>query len=321
MIEHTAEKREVVKRDKSDGKRKRGRKKKLENLTRLERELLVHRDGAFVNNLEKVRKPRKRKVVPPISEIIKNREKIEKDELQDMADSEEVKEGSPIEGRKASTQKDSYSAERSNSKSLKLQEPDIEPNPRKPAESPNEGENRRKSHKFVVEKIVEKFPIIQELEPAQKPISDDFAQRLSKALIDKNRILSISLIQEKALAKPHVAPLVEEPAKNPAEEPINTKDTVRTLPTRPLVPVECKDHNHIHNSSCGHILVIHDDHIDALHDGELHFTNKSLRVYPHKLAISKNNPDVCDPICYVGEGDEKPLEELVTAHVRCCSKE
>lgn len=356
---------ESEKRLKEEAKRKEREAKKLEREVRrqekkAERLLQNSRKRASADGPQKVRKPYKKKIIPAVN---KWKERgIEIDELRNMVDSEEVKEDSDTEGKKGSPQKDSYTTET---------------HPKKAAGSPKQKPPKKKPQKFVIETIVEKFPIIQELEPKQKPISREFAIRLSKAMIDKNRILSISLIQAKGLGKPrskpqvkiqpkpnvkplpkkHDTPLSEkpekEPAKEPAKEPVNDltnqlvkeqaeeqskeipeepkkpvepeeqkkpETVARILPTQPSFPLECKEHNHMHNSLCGHVLVLHDDHVDALHDGELHFTSNSI-VYPHKLAVSKTNPDVCDPICHTEEENKRPLEEIVTAHVRPWNEE
>src|SRR5215831_15758218 len=51
-------------------------------------------------------------------------------------------------------------------------------------------------------------------------------------------------------------------------------------------------HNHQHNSGCGHISVIHEDHTDYLHDGHLHHVHEG-HVDEHMIAQSKTNPATC----------------------------
>eukprot|EP00826_Nyctotherus_ovalis_P065355 TRINITY_DN9605_c0_g1_i18.p1 TRINITY_DN9605_c0_g1~~TRINITY_DN9605_c0_g1_i18.p1 ORF type:complete len:152 (+),score=2.37 TRINITY_DN9605_c0_g1_i18:971-1426(+) len=50
---------------------------------------------------------------------------------------------------------------------------------------------------------------------------------------------------------------------------------------------------HIHGEFCGHPTIVHDNHIDFVCDGELHFVSRSGAVYPHKLAVTDTNPAHC----------------------------
>jgi len=61
----------------------------------------------------------------------------------------------------------------------------------------------------------------------------------------------------------------------------------------PEFPVNKSFRSHVHGEFCGHITVIHEDHIDFLCDGELHLVTRSGSVYPHKLPISDVNPARC----------------------------
>jgi hypothetical protein len=54
------------------------------------------------------------------------------------------------------------------------------------------------------------------------------------------------------------------------------------------------DHDHEHGPGCGHTGIRHDDHVDHLHDGELHHHGES-GVESHALAVSETNPDDCTP--------------------------
>jgi hypothetical protein len=53
-------------------------------------------------------------------------------------------------------------------------------------------------------------------------------------------------------------------------------------------------HEHEHGPSCGHTAVRHDDHIDYLHDAELHH-HADGAVERHTVAISDLNPADCTP--------------------------
>ena len=45
------------------------------------------------------------------------------------------------------------------------------------------------------------------------------------------------------------------------------------LPTYPLNPLPQNEHNHIHCEFCGHTTIRHNDHIDYIHNAELHYKN------------------------------------------------
>jgi hypothetical protein len=53
-------------------------------------------------------------------------------------------------------------------------------------------------------------------------------------------------------------------------------------------------HEHEHRPGCGHTGVRHDDHIDYLHDGELHH-HSGGSVESHAVAINERNPADCTP--------------------------
>ena len=53
-------------------------------------------------------------------------------------------------------------------------------------------------------------------------------------------------------------------------------------------------HEHEHAPGCGHTAVRHDDHVDYLHDGELHH-HAGGDVETHAVAISDVNPADCTP--------------------------
>eukprot|EP00826_Nyctotherus_ovalis_P045908 TRINITY_DN5126_c0_g1_i12.p2 TRINITY_DN5126_c0_g1~~TRINITY_DN5126_c0_g1_i12.p2 ORF type:complete len:339 (-),score=81.05 TRINITY_DN5126_c0_g1_i12:188-1204(-) len=182
---------------------------------------------------------------------------------------------------------------------------------------------QKRGQTFFIEKAPTK--LANPPKSSEPLLSLEFAKKLSEARIDKNKIISFqpfgSEIKSKLRAlvgfpTQKISPLLSE---RPKETSRRAEGVVRSLLTKPAVPLGCGEHKHVHNEACGHLLVMHEGHIDALHDGELHLTNKSGRVYPHKLAISKVNPDGCNPICSAKESCEV-LEELMTPHVRRGSK-
>jgi hypothetical protein len=68
------------------------------------------------------------------------------------------------------------------------------------------------------------------------------------------------------------------------------EERIRELPE---FPVSKSFRSHVHGEFCGHTTVIHENRIDFLCDGELHFVTCSGSVYPHKLPISNINPAIC----------------------------
>jgi hypothetical protein len=176
---------------------------------------------------------------------------------------------------------------------------------------------QKRMQTFFIERQEEKKLHVNSKKP-KASISQDFTTKLFKAQIDTKKIISFTSLQsENESKKSAIQPKFLELAGQQffASDVERSMDHIKGLSTRPSVPLECKDHNHIHNDACGHVLVIHDDHIDAIHNGELHYTNRSRRVFPHKLAVSKTNPDVCDPICRTRGAGNEVLEEIITPHV------
>jgi len=54
------------------------------------------------------------------------------------------------------------------------------------------------------------------------------------------------------------------------------------------------NHNHVHQSGCGHTPVRHGAHVDYLHDGHLHHPHEG-HVDEHVIEVSSANPDACTP--------------------------
>lgn len=54
------------------------------------------------------------------------------------------------------------------------------------------------------------------------------------------------------------------------------------------------EHEHQHGPDCGHTAIHHDDHVDHLHDGELHHHGDS-GVESHAIGVSDVNPADCTP--------------------------
>ncbi|TVR46523.1 MAG: hypothetical protein EA402_02555 [Planctomycetota bacterium] len=55
----------------------------------------------------------------------------------------------------------------------------------------------------------------------------------------------------------------------------------------------CSHHDHQHGPDCGHSAVVHDDHVDYLHDGHLHHQRPDGSIEEHAIPISEHNPNVC----------------------------
>lgn len=53
--------------------------------------------------------------------------------------------------------------------------------------------------------------------------------------------------------------------------------------------------DHIHDESCGHTAIKHNDHVDYLVDGHLHHQEGDV-VTEHAIDVSDTNPDTCSPI-------------------------
>lgn len=86
------------------------------------------------------------------------------------------------------------------------------------------------------------------------------------------------------------------------------EERIRDLPEFPLYR---SNPCHIHCDFCGHLAIIHDNHIDFLSDGELHYTTRSGATYPHKLAITNLNPVRCELLDmpdFVLDGDPQSKE-------------
>lgn len=100
------------------------------------------------------------------------------------------------------------------------------------------------------------------------------------------------------LTKPELntTPLPNEPKELPIEEIVKGEEDAKSvLPTSPKISLDSC--NHIHSEFCGDPMIIHGNHIDFVHDGELHFVAQSGAIYPHKLEVSSINPSECKPIC------------------------
>ena len=66
------------------------------------------------------------------------------------------------------------------------------------------------------------------------------------------------------------------------------------------------EHEHEHGPDCGHTAVRHGDHVDYLHDGELHYHGDD-GVESHAVAVSEVNPVECTPDhdCTEHEGEHE----------------
>jgi hypothetical protein len=53
-------------------------------------------------------------------------------------------------------------------------------------------------------------------------------------------------------------------------------------------------HKHQHGPNCGHQGIVHEGHVDYLHDGCLHH-HQGDKVEEHTIAVSATNPADCTP--------------------------
>lgn len=73
------------------------------------------------------------------------------------------------------------------------------------------------------------------------------------------------------------------------------QDGLLNLPTCPTYSLDPSEHHHVHCEFCGHPMIVHGNHVDFIHDAELHFVDETGAVYPHKLEISDQYPTGCRP--------------------------
>ena len=71
----------------------------------------------------------------------------------------------------------------------------------------------------------------------------------------------------------------------------NYENNIKGLPETIDIP---SSRYHLHGEYCGHLMVFHDDHIDYLDNGELHFSGRDGIVFPHRLGVTDVTPDKCD---------------------------
>jgi hypothetical protein len=127
--------------------------------------------------------------------------------------------------------------------------------------------------------------------------SQDFPLKLLKTHIDEKKVISMP-----------------KPFNNNSSA---LRNRIRDLPTHHKI---AKRLNHVHNEFCGHVRVVHDDHIDYLVDGELHLVDHFGKVYPHKLGVSEMHPTDCKLVEGVNckpikERSVDSLDEFISAHV------
>jgi hypothetical protein len=75
-----------------------------------------------------------------------------------------------------------------------------------------------------------------------------------------------------------------------------TVSHIKDLPTTLTRPMSPHEHHHIHCEFCGHGMILHGNHFDFCHDGELHFIAPNGIIYQHKLEVSEVNPIGCRPL-------------------------
>lgn len=54
-----------------------------------------------------------------------------------------------------------------------------------------------------------------------------------------------------------------------------------------------EEDGHLHGPGCGHTQVVHEGHIDFLHDGRLHNPHGD-HVDEHRIEVDEAHPDRCD---------------------------
>ena len=74
-----------------------------------------------------------------------------------------------------------------------------------------------------------------------------------------------------------------------------------------------ENHPHVHNDTCGHTAIVHNDHIDYLHDGHLHHPHGN-HVDEHTLDINDTNPNVCTPDHVCSGHDDNHVHGLGCGH-------
>ena len=104
-----------------------------------------------------------------------------------------------------------------------------------------------------------------------------------KILCDKKTILTEKIMME--TPKKHSNSIIKR---------LNIKSFKERIKNLPIFPLNTVEHSHVHNDYCGHITVIHGNHVDYLSEGELHFTSISGDIYPHKLGVTAENPEKCE---------------------------
>ena len=73
------------------------------------------------------------------------------------------------------------------------------------------------------------------------------------------------------------------------------EDRIKQLDNAPNEPFKISEHRHIHCEFCEDVRIVHGNHIDYLHDAELHYVDNAGMVYPHKLPVSNDHPNDCSP--------------------------
>lgn len=185
-----------------------------------------------------------------------------------------------------------------------------------------------KARKFIIEKAEEKLTSssaklhIKGKGAVQTgSISQEFTKKLSKALIDTKKIITLPHMQTQSerfqpvVQSPHCVPNISTsqlPLKSYEE---SLKEKIKNLPLCPSKPLNPSEYCHVHSEFCGDMIIQHEDHNDYIDDGELHCIDKTGKIYPHKLSVSCINPDVCRPIGISTSEVDIPLQDIVTPHV------
>lgn len=56
-----------------------------------------------------------------------------------------------------------------------------------------------------------------------------------------------------------------------------------------------EDHQHQHSLGCGHTKILHEDHVDYVHNGHLHHAHED-HWDECKLEVNEKNPDNCNHV-------------------------
>lgn len=127
-------------------------------------------------------------------------------------------------------------------------------------------------------------------EGAESPVPQDDSNLHSMEALCRSPVIS----ETKEYLKTSPDKIVLSPEVKDSERMMIPEKTLEEqMKELPEFPLNTMFQNHVHGEFCGHAIVIHENHLDYVCDGVLHFVTPSGAVYPHKLAISDVNPATC----------------------------